>query len=138
MFGSAARGEPVEFLDDRLEDVLGLDARVTFLSVAPVLIEAVVGYAGLGVGYTRFTQWLAHSPESANQLTEQRVSVTVPVGFRYEMSRHFSAGAEMETPVVGWFQDDANFGGTSKFTFKGWRFASYTPSFSATVLFTPR
>jgi len=44
----------------------------------------------------------------------------------------------METPVVGWYRDDANYGENGKVTYTGWRFGSYTPSFSATILFTPR
>jgi len=136
VFGSATRGEPEEHQDKQLEDVLGLDTRVVFLSVKPVLIEAVVGYAGLGAGYTWFNQSTVRS-SYASRLTESRVAVTVPVGLRYEISGHASAGAEMETPVIGWFRDVASYGGNQP-TYTGWRLASFTPSFSALIVLTPR
>ena len=136
VFGSATRGEPEEYEGKQLEDVLGLDTRVVLLSVKPVLIEAVVGYAGLGAGYTWFNQWTDRS-SSGSRLTENRVAVTVPVGLRYEISGHASAGAEMETPVIGWFRDVASYGGNES-DYTGWRLASFTPSFSAMIVLTPR
>jgi len=135
VFGSATRGEPEEYEGKQLEDVLGLDTRVVFLSVKPVLIEAVVGYAGLGVGYTWFDQWNVHS-SSTSRLTENRVAVTVPVGLRYEISGNASVGAEMETPVIGWFRDVVSHGDELAYT--GWRFASFAPSVSVTFFLTPR
>jgi hypothetical protein len=136
VFGSATRGEPEEYEGSQLEDVVGLDTRAVLLSVKPVLIEAVIGYAGLGIGYTLFNQWNDHS-SSGSRLTENRLAVTVPVGLRYEISGHAAAGAEMETPVFGWFRDVARYGGNES-SYKGWRFASFTPSFSAMIVLTPR
>jgi hypothetical protein len=43
----------------------------------------------------------------------------------------------METPVFGWFRDVASYGGHES-NFTGWRFASFTPSFSAMIVLTPR
>ena len=107
MFGSATRGTRNQY-DNPLEDVLGIDTRAMLLATAPVLINAVVGYAGLGVGYTWFNHWYSYSDDNTRRVTENRVVATVPVGFRYELSRWFLAGAEMETPVAGWFRDDVS------------------------------